>query len=284
MFIENILRKVEFKGKRRLIRYFFGAREGILEHSKSKIYYDTFELIGFEMYWGGGYEKEVTWIYDYFLENNFICLDVGANIGIHTVILCEKSKHVHAFEPHPIFRKKLKDNLDLNNFVNVTIHSSGVSNYVGTATLYAPPPEMKNKSATIYDINDELTEKIEIEITELDKMEDKISRFQFMKIDCDGSDATIILGGKNILQKYKPIILFEDLSWSLPKSLHDCNRIKNEYTNAYNLLRSIGYDVYGIRNKYLVKLEDEPSGCENVIAVHSEDKSNITARALEKNY
>lgn len=283
MYIENLLRKIEFKGKRRLVRKIFDARTGIVNHSKSKLYFDTFELIGFEMYWCGGYEKEVTWIYEHIINSNYICLDIGANIGVHTIILCEKSQHVHAFEPHPIFRKKLKDNLELNNFVNVTIHSSGVSNYVGTATLHAPPPEMNNKSATICDINDELTEKIEIEITELDKIEDKTSRFQFMKIDCDGSDAAIILGGKNILQKYKPIILFEDMSWFLSKDLRDGNKIANQYANAYDFLRSIEYDIYGIRNKYLVRLEGRPIGYENVLAVHSADKCNITARSLSKN-
>ena len=282
MFIENILRKFEFRGKRRLIRQFFGTRDGVLDHSKSRIYFDTYELIGFEMYWGGGYEKEVTWIYDYFVDRNFICLDVGANIGIHTIILCETCKHVHAFEPHPTFRKRLKSNLDLNKFANVTLHSYGLSNFSGTAILHAPPPEMKNKSATICDINDELTEKVGIEITELDKIEDKTPHFQFMKIDCDGSDAAIILGGKKILRINKPTILFEDLSWALSKGLHDRNRIRNEYTNAYNFLWSIGYEVYGVQNKFLVKLDNEPHGYENILAIHNEDKNYITAQALVK--
>ena len=70
---------------------------------------------------------------------------------------------------------------------------------------------MKNKSASILNLNKELTENIQIDVKSFDKLFSKIPKIDFIKIDCDGSDADIILSGRSLIKKHRPIILFEDL-------------------------------------------------------------------------
>lgn len=281
MFIENFLRNVEFKGKRRLIKKLFSPKQGILNYSKSKFYYDTFELICFEMYWCGGYEKEVTWIYDHIIHAKTVCVDLGANIGVHTILLCERAKHVHAFEPHPIFKGKLEKNLILNSFKNFQIHQVGISNFDGSATLHSPPDSMANKSASIYDANSDLSDSFTIAIKKLDQFNATIPKVDFIKIDCDGSDGAIILSGREMILHSKPSILFEDAFRTLPEDHAEAIRIRKEFSEAYKFLFENSYKLFVIKNGYLIPLQSEPAeSYQNVLAVHRDNSDLINLEKL----
>jgi FkbM family methyltransferase len=53
-------------------------------------------------------------------------VDIGANIGAMTIPFARVSKQVYAFEP--LFHRELKDNVVLNNLINVTVFPVGVGN------------------------------------------------------------------------------------------------------------------------------------------------------------
>ena len=60
-----------------------------------------------------------------------MCIDIGANIGVYTILLAEISKIVHAVEPNNNFRDLLNSNIRLNNFNNVKTYDSGISKIGG---------------------------------------------------------------------------------------------------------------------------------------------------------
>ena len=57
---------------------------------------------------------------------NKIALDIGANIGTHTVYLSEYFKEVHGFEPQRKVFNLLKANVEINNCHNVKLHNFGL--------------------------------------------------------------------------------------------------------------------------------------------------------------
>jgi FkbM family methyltransferase len=60
-------------------------------------------------------------------------LDIGANIGLHSVILSRCGFEVQLFEPDPIHFKKLEEILHLNDITNVKKHCAAVSSHSGQA-------------------------------------------------------------------------------------------------------------------------------------------------------
>jgi hypothetical protein len=72
------------------------------------------------------------------LEPEHVFFDVGANIGVFTLIAARRVKdgRVHAFEPSEFHLKKLQRNVKINGFQNVVINPVGLSNSAAQRDLY----------------------------------------------------------------------------------------------------------------------------------------------------
>ena len=123
--LNNFLRNINFRGKWRLIKFFEDRNipDAIVVPYKNQtlISINKSELIGYDIYWNGGYENSVMWILDHILKKDDVVVDFGANIGVWSVPLAKKCKFLHSVEPHPEFRKRLHANLELNQFENFKI-------------------------------------------------------------------------------------------------------------------------------------------------------------------
>jgi len=252
--------KISFRGKNRIIKFLFPKIRTYIPYYSSRILVDTSEHIGFNLFWNGGYEREVLWILDSVVNKDSVCLDIGANMGVYTIPLAEKAKKVIAFEPHPDFFRKLKDNVELNKFDNVRLENFALSSEEKQAVLHSPPENMANKSATMCDINSELTEKVMVNTKTLDSL--GIERVDFIKIDTDGSDPDVILGGKETINRDKPVILFEYI-----KEFPD---IKIKYDKAISFLIDIGYEIQEVFNKELKPFSENIDNFANLIATYKQ--------------
>lgn len=253
----QLLRKINFRGKNRLVKFLYPNKlECVIPYSKSKMFVDTSEHICWNVYWNGGYEKEATWVLDKYVNDKSVCLDVGANIGIYTILLAEKAQKVIAIEPHPVFFERLKQNMGLNGF-DVELKNIGLSSKEGEGILYSPPEDMDNKSASMFDVNPELTEKITVKVDTLDSL--SIEKLDFIKIDTDGSDADVILGGEETISKLKPTILFEYMKLDI---------VIDSYNKAIKFLEGLGYKISIVEDGYLRDFNGVADNFANLIAVN----------------
>jgi len=62
-----------------------------------------------------------------------VAIDLGANIGLHSMVLEKLGYFVISYEPDPIHAKQFEINLALNSVHNVKLHLSAVSTESGTA-------------------------------------------------------------------------------------------------------------------------------------------------------
>lgn len=86
----------------------------------------------------GDFELEVAEFLTRFLEPGMVCVDVGAHIGVFTLLAAERvgpSGQVHAFEPGPSEFEQLKGNVALNNLTNVKLNPVAITAENGYATL-----------------------------------------------------------------------------------------------------------------------------------------------------
>jgi FkbM family methyltransferase len=83
---------------------------------------------------GGFEERELDWLLPR-LRKDDVVWDVGANVGIYSVLMARRVARVVAFEPVAATLEKLRRNLELNESSNVTVVSAALSDVSGEATM-----------------------------------------------------------------------------------------------------------------------------------------------------
>ncbi|TYL43133.1 FkbM family methyltransferase [Dickeya sp. ws52] len=142
-------------------------------------------------------------------------IDVGANIGLHTLYastLIGESGRIIALEPHPITREILRKNLEINGLLDrVTISPLAVSNEDNCTVLFeyfAEHPAMSGLK-----ISKEILEKFNgtIERTEVNTItiDTLVSRYNIIpdliKIDVEGFESSVLEGCKKTIRDYPQV-------------------------------------------------------------------------------
>ncbi len=166
----------------------------------------------------GIFDKAVLDLMSDFMRPNTRAIDVGANIGAYTIPLAKlfPTVDIHSFEPNPYVADRLNKNISVNQIANVTIHQEGLSNNIGSATLYAIKPSEDRpynlglssiaKSAVL----DQDTEEVDITINTVDNIFlDSEKDISVMKIDVQGFEHEVLKGAEMTVKKFNPVILVE---------------------------------------------------------------------------
>jgi len=140
-------------------------------------------------------------------------LDVGANIGYYTLNLARwvgPSGTVYAFEPDPTNFAILQKNVSVNSLKNVRIHNCALTDYDGDAILYRSKDNTGDYSLTPR--FDDAARPVPVMTRRLDTLARELERTpSFLKIDVQGFEPSVLLGGSHSLDRWKPkpSILFE---------------------------------------------------------------------------
>lgn len=208
------------------IRTFFGRRyngEQILTEYDDglKMWVSLSNYIESNIFWQGVEEEDrgQVKLLKELLQPDHVFFDIGANIGVITLIAANRLQEgcVHAFEPSDHHLKKLNRNIEVNNFQNVTVNPFGLSDEHAVNELYLPhekEDEIRNTGrATVNEIQDEDEnfKKEEIETRRLDSyvQERDINRIDFVKIDVEGEELSVLEGGAETIREYQPKITME---------------------------------------------------------------------------
>ena len=171
---------------------------------------------------------------------NLNALDIGSNIGFWSVELCNKFKHVYAFEPHPENNECYKKNLNqYNNYTLYEIAVSNVSNKI--LELYVSPDECGNASLNNFGVMEGTTDR-KINAVELKTISVKVEKIDdynlkdigFIKVDCQNHEQEVVEGAIQTIDKYSPVLCLE-----LPvrnKKEIDYRNNMIEYLKKYNYI------------------------------------------------
>ena len=193
----------------------------------------------------GTYEELESKIMEEKIEMGNIVVDVGANIGLHTLNMARivgNTGQVFAFEPDPSNFEILKKNVKINNYKNIILEQKAVGDKHGRTTLYQSDHPGKHR---IFPQTEQAKSEIQVELTNLDNYfdSDMIDKINFIKIDVEGLEFSVLKGMKNILKNSKKIkILFE----FMPE-----NTIEVGFTpiELLNYLTSNDFKLYCMDNK-----------------------------------
>ncbi len=207
----------------------------------------AFDHIGVTINIEGRYENESLLLIKKFLENlkynfsNKVALDIGANIGNHSIFFSELFKYVYAFEPNPHTYELLKIN---SIFAcakrNIKIRKYGLSN---KNKKFAFNIDKKNIGASAIIDNSKIPSEKNIQITvkKLDSIKEiRNKNISLIKVDVEGHELEVLLGAKKLLRKNCPIVLFEQHR----------NEFKLKTSPTIDFLKSLNYNFCTIEKNF----------------------------------
>lgn len=172
-----------------------------------------------------------------FLNNKGNFVDVGAQVGLYT--LCAKflpEMHFYAYEPFSKSCDLLKQNLALNNISNVTVYDKALSIKKGVTTLNTSKSHNGLHTLGLNPVRFSDVEKITIQTDSIDENAD-IEKIDYLKIDTEGWEYFVLLGGIKKIKLYPPSIIQLEIN---DENLRQCNINKSD---LLTLLDNLGYKL-----------------------------------------
>lgn len=137
------------------------------------------------------------------IKNFRVAVDVGGHVGLWSRVLAQLFSTVHAFEPIPAFAECFHRNVSSRN---VYLHGCALGELNGVVTLTT---RVSNSGITHITPHDEwhANGQVEAPLRMLDEF--GLDDIDFLKIDVEGYERNVLLGGEQIIRKCKPCIIVE---------------------------------------------------------------------------
>lgn len=179
--------------------------------------------------WGVYSEDEVE-LFGRLLKPGMRVVEVGANIGAHTVPIARmvgEAGRVFAFEPQRIIYQQLCANIAMNGLFNVWTYQAALGNPSGIEEMGVPPIDYSSSGnfggVTLVDHSEE-----SVGLRRLDHMG---FRPNFLKIDCEGMEREVLEGATGDIAAHRPVIYCE-------------NDRADKSAALINTLLNFSYDLY----------------------------------------
>jgi FkbM family methyltransferase len=210
-----------------------------------KIYVDTRDTgFGSNLLLDGFWEMWLTIFIARHVGAGMVAVDVGANYGYYTLILADLvggDGHVYAVEPNPAAATALRRSIALNGAAGRTTVIEAAAGATDSrqlllfaphgepknATIIASPDQVSAASGTVYTVSE----------VAVDTIAAKLGRIDFIKIDAEGAEESIIAGALKTLARDKPHLVLEFNG----ARYRDPRAFLAQLTSIYGRLRHIDY-------------------------------------------
>ena len=141
-----------------------------------------------------------------------VAYDVGANIGIHTLLLSRlvgSTGRVYAFEPVPALFGRLCENVRLNpSLAAATPVQLALDDHSGSAAFYTGHHAGAGHLAAS---GPQTGDRIEVSTSMLDEFvyREHHAPPNFMKIDVEGAEGNVLAGAEQVLRNARPIVMVD---------------------------------------------------------------------------
>lgn len=229
----------------------------------------------------GEYSEGEVDVFKQILKKGESVIEVGSNIGSHTVPLAEivgRYGKVYAFEPQRLAFQILNGNLAINSIDNVHTYQLAVSDKPGTITVPVLDPRANNNWGGL-----ELGSYVsgeKVAVVTLDNLD--IPKCKLIKVDVEGMELNVIKGAEKYIKQHQPVLYVE-------------SDREDRHNELAEYIASLGYNLYWHEpalfnidnfNEKKENLFTNPKGAtyisRNLLCVHKESTIKITNfRAVE---
>lgn len=214
------------KGQRYIVKNYCGLYN---------FYVDTTYPIESAVWLGGVYDMVTTKFLRKVIHSGDVFLDVGANCGALTLVaasLIGEGK-IYAFEPGAAIRSRLEANIEANGDLSDRIKVVPLGLGLTKSQLFYHEDENYRGNGSLH-----ISYGIPVDIISLDEwvLAENVDRIDVIKIDVEGMEYDVLLGGKATLAKFRPIIYFETIDLFYGESQHKIRDI-------YEFLATLEYKI-----------------------------------------
>jgi len=159
-----------------------------------------------------------------------IVVEVGANIGAHTVHLAKlvgEKGAVFAFEPQRVIFQILCANVAINELFNVHTYHAAVGRHFGSLNVPIIDYSVENNFGGIS--LDQVMTGEDVVMTTLDSLE--LPSLRLLKVDVEGMEIEVLEGARQLIAKHRPILYVE-------------NDRKEKSKHLIRLVHELGYNIW----------------------------------------
>ncbi len=194
-----------------------------------------------------GWEPHVYRTIDFLLSSNSnsIFLDIGSNIGYHTIRVAGNYPQVSvlSIEPQKDLFNLLLHNVIQNNLDNVKLFNFGVSSTEESGSI----PQLlfsNNNYGDLTSIKNYDKSYNSIKLAELNSIKQHIEKnISVIKLDVSGNELDVLKSMIDIIEEFRPYII-------LPLESHVCEKMGYTCNSIKCLLSSIDYEMIEIHSEY----------------------------------
>lgn len=186
----------------------------------------------------GTYELATQRAIDGLVAHGFVCYDLGASIGYLSLLMARKAKQIYAFEPAPHAAGELRRHMAANQFENISIIPTPVSDCERTVEF--------GLTANAYGsrIVDAETNgaSLKLTTTTLDEFAATHPAPDFIKMDVEGEEDRVLEGARAVLRDKQPLICCELHSEAAARKVQS---ILSEYGYKITTLDGAPFEITG---------------------------------------
>jgi FkbM family methyltransferase len=195
-------------------------------------------------------------LFDKYLDREHCYIDIGAWIGPTVLYGAQLSSHCYAIEPDPVAYPMLKENIGLNPDFSekITLYNGCIADHTGFVNLNNMSSFIGlNTTSTIMPIDAKSSIRVPC-ITFNDFIEKyAIKHCNFIKMDIEGAEASVIPTMKQYLTSNKPTLYLSLHPYNFTDSIKESATIYDVIKNYQNIYTTDGKQI---DEKYFFKLID----------------------------
>jgi len=201
----------------------------------------------------GEFEPEMVVLFKSLLRTTDTVLDIGANIGCTSLLFGPLAKKVYSFEPSPSTYGYLKRNVESARLDNVIPVNVGLGKESGSFELTFSPNDRSGGfvSNLICATEGHAVEKITISQGDAYIESHNLPKIDFIKIDVEGFEKSVIEGLAGTIARDRPIVVLELNHWCL----NAFQRIS--VPDFFDFLRSVFPHLYAVDMRYVNSMTDK---------------------------
>ena len=200
---------------------------------------DLSSFLEWQLWAFGGYEEHLAELFRCLVSSGDRCVDVGANVGVHTVRLAKlvgAAGEVIAIEPDAGVAERTRCNITLNDLGNARVVNAAASDQAGHMRLYRPDSSDTNRARASLLRHPYLTgDTATVPVLTIDEICD--GPVALIKIDVEGHEAAVLRGASAVIAGHAPSVVFE----YAPELLDEAAQA------PFGWLAERGYELFGIR-------------------------------------
>jgi FkbM family methyltransferase len=210
---------LSFGMRDRIIRYYVNPETVAGKEFETDFFGFTYQgnlntFIDWSVYFYGAYEKGILFLMKDVVtkKQNPIFLDIGANVGHHSLFMSKYCGEVHAFEPYDKVKNIFLSKILLNKRPNIFVYNVGLGEKSEFLDFYAPAGRnIATGSFMPEHAKDNNIKYGKLEIVEGDSYISKLNlkSIDLIKIDVEGFEKYVLLGLRNTLEKFRPAVVME---------------------------------------------------------------------------